>query len=263
MAYCRQEGKDQIIFVTREDHESPSNAELVVDDPNDPYEEYGLTLPSGEINWNCPCLEGMASGPCGESFKSAFACFHYSTDEIKGSDCIEQFQAMQECVQNYPDVYPQEENEAEGEDKDEDKSDFYEEGKEDEEGREGEDGEEGEEDKEESEEEEEEEEDYYDSYYAEGEEDDVYYEGAEEWAEEWENDYYEEGGFYYEEEEDENIYYEIDYYGEDEEEEDRDVYYELDYYGVEEEEEEEEPAKSVEEAVGTEASAATKQEPSA
>ncbi|XP_077889522.1 mitochondrial intermembrane space import and assembly protein 40 isoform X3 [Ictidomys tridecemlineatus] len=40
MAYCRQEGKDRIIFVTKEDHETPSNAELVADDPNDPYEEH-------------------------------------------------------------------------------------------------------------------------------------------------------------------------------------------------------------------------------
>lgn len=34
-------GKDRIIFVTKEDHETPSNAELVADDPNDPYEEHG------------------------------------------------------------------------------------------------------------------------------------------------------------------------------------------------------------------------------
>lgn len=34
-------GKDKIIFVTKEDHEAPSNAELVADDPNDPYEEHG------------------------------------------------------------------------------------------------------------------------------------------------------------------------------------------------------------------------------
>lgn len=34
-------GKDRIIFVTKEDHETPSNAELVADDPNDPYEEQG------------------------------------------------------------------------------------------------------------------------------------------------------------------------------------------------------------------------------
>lgn len=34
-------GKDRIIFVTKEDHEAPSNAELVEDDPNDPYEDHG------------------------------------------------------------------------------------------------------------------------------------------------------------------------------------------------------------------------------
>ncbi|KFV16106.1 Mitochondrial intermembrane space import and assembly protein 40, partial [Tauraco erythrolophus] len=85
-------GKDRIIFATKEDHETPSSAELVADDPDDPYEEQGLILPNGDINWNCPCLGGMASGPCGEQFKSAFSCFHYSTEEIKGSDCVDQFQ---------------------------------------------------------------------------------------------------------------------------------------------------------------------------
>jgi intermembrane space import and assembly protein 40 len=73
----------------------------------------GLILPNGDINWNCPCLGGMASGPCGEQFKSAFSCFHYSTEDIKGSDCIDQFRAMQECMQKYPDLYPQDEEEEE------------------------------------------------------------------------------------------------------------------------------------------------------
>ncbi|PNI73459.1 mitochondrial intermembrane space import and assembly protein 40 isoform X1 [Pongo pygmaeus] len=110
-----EEGKDRIIFVTKEDHETPSSAELVADDPNDPYEEHGLILPNGNINWNCPCLGGMASGPCGEQFKSAFSCFHYSTEEIKGSDCVDQFRAMQECMQKYPDLYPQEDEDEEEE----------------------------------------------------------------------------------------------------------------------------------------------------
>ncbi|XP_062252625.1 mitochondrial intermembrane space import and assembly protein 40 [Platichthys flesus] len=110
MSYCRQEGKDRIIFVTKEDHEAPSNAELVADDPNDPYEEQGLILPSGDINWNCPCLGGMASGPCGSQFKEAFSCFHYSSEEVKGSECIDNFRNMQECMQKYPELYPQEED---------------------------------------------------------------------------------------------------------------------------------------------------------
>ncbi|XP_060544282.1 mitochondrial intermembrane space import and assembly protein 40 isoform X3 [Pantherophis guttatus] len=78
----------------------------------------GLILPNGDINWNCPCLGGMASGPCGEQFKSAFSCFHYSKEEIKGSDCVDQFRAMQECMQKYPDLYPQE-----NDDDDEDEED--------------------------------------------------------------------------------------------------------------------------------------------
>lgn len=46
---------------------------------------------TGEINWDCPCLGGMADGPCGEEFKAAFSCFVYSTEEPKGMECIEKF----------------------------------------------------------------------------------------------------------------------------------------------------------------------------
>ena len=46
---------------------------------------------TGEINWDCPCLGGMAHGPCGEEFKAAFSCFVYSSEEPKGIDCIEKF----------------------------------------------------------------------------------------------------------------------------------------------------------------------------
>ncbi|XP_059777780.1 mitochondrial intermembrane space import and assembly protein 40-like [Balaenoptera ricei] len=113
VAHCRQEGKDRIIFVTKEDHETPSNAALVADDPSDRYEEHGLILPHGDISWNCPCLGGVASGACGELFKAAFSCFHCSTEDVKGSDYVDQFQAMQECMQKYPDLYPQEEEEEE------------------------------------------------------------------------------------------------------------------------------------------------------
>jgi intermembrane space import and assembly protein 40 len=52
---------------------------------------------TGEINWDCPCLGGMAHGPCGEEFRAAFSCFVYSTEEPKGMDCIEKFK----CVLQY------------------------------------------------------------------------------------------------------------------------------------------------------------------
>ncbi|RAH71846.1 coiled-coil-helix-coiled-coil-helix domain-containing protein [Aspergillus aculeatinus CBS 121060] len=60
---------------------------------------------TGEINWDCPCLGGMAHGPCGEDFKAAFSCFVFSTEEPKGIDCIDKFQAMQNCFRQYPEVY--------------------------------------------------------------------------------------------------------------------------------------------------------------
>lgn len=46
---------------------------------------------TGEINWDCPCLGGMAHGPCGEEFKAAFSCFVYSDEEPKGMECIDKF----------------------------------------------------------------------------------------------------------------------------------------------------------------------------
>lgn len=60
---------------------------------------------TGEINWDCPCLGGMAHGPCGEEFKAAFSCFVYSTEEVKGVDCIDKFQHMQDCFRQYPEIY--------------------------------------------------------------------------------------------------------------------------------------------------------------
>lgn len=60
---------------------------------------------TGEINWDCPCLGGMAHGPCGEEFKEAFACFVYSEADPKGIDCVEKFQHMQDCFRKYPEHY--------------------------------------------------------------------------------------------------------------------------------------------------------------
>ncbi|KAL2825295.1 hypothetical protein BDW59DRAFT_146364 [Aspergillus cavernicola] len=60
---------------------------------------------TGEINWDCPCLGGMAHGPCGEDFKAAFSCFIYSEEEPKGIECIDKFKAMQDCFRLYPDIY--------------------------------------------------------------------------------------------------------------------------------------------------------------
>ncbi|KAI1626496.1 chromosome transmission fidelity protein 18 [Exophiala viscosa] len=60
---------------------------------------------TGEINWDCPCLGGMAHGPCGTEFREAFSCFVFSNEEPKGMDCIDKFQGMQQCFQRHPEVY--------------------------------------------------------------------------------------------------------------------------------------------------------------
>ncbi|CAN3504408.1 hypothetical protein DICA1_F24322 [Diutina catenulata] len=63
---------------------------------------------TGEINWDCPCLGGMAHGPCGEEFKEAFSCFVYSETEPKGIDCIKKFETMRSCFKRHPDHYKDE-----------------------------------------------------------------------------------------------------------------------------------------------------------
>jgi CHCH domain len=60
---------------------------------------------TGKINWDCPCLGGMAYGPCGMQFREAFSCFVFSEQEPKGIDCVEKFKAMQDCFRENPDVY--------------------------------------------------------------------------------------------------------------------------------------------------------------
>jgi intermembrane space import and assembly protein 40 len=65
----------------------------------------GLILPNGSINWDCPCLGGMASGPCGFAFRRAFTCFHNSDSKAKGSECFSEFSSLTECFSKYPKLY--------------------------------------------------------------------------------------------------------------------------------------------------------------
>jgi len=112
MSYCKTEGsdgKDKVIFLTEEDATKPSTVELPDTKPADAPQ--GLITESGEINWECPCLGGMAVGPCGVEFREAFSCFHYSKEEPKGVECMEAFSAMQDCMKDYPELYAKE-NEA-------------------------------------------------------------------------------------------------------------------------------------------------------
>ncbi|SCV73556.1 BQ2448_7482 [Microbotryum intermedium] len=85
-----------------EDHSSSDRPDP--DDPSSP-QSAAFDPETGEINWDCPCLGGMADGPCGPEFKLAFSCFVYSEAEPKGVDCVEKFRGMQECFRKHPDIY--------------------------------------------------------------------------------------------------------------------------------------------------------------
>jgi len=102
----KEEKKDVVIFLTEEEASEPSKVSLAENNDTPP----GLILPNGDINWNCPCLGGMAVGPCGMEFRDAFSCFHYSTADPKGSDCIEKFADMQMCTQRFPELYDKDED---------------------------------------------------------------------------------------------------------------------------------------------------------
>lgn len=72
---------------------SPEEAEKTPEQLEEEAGQQGAFNPeTGEINFDCPCLGGMAHGPCGEEFKAAFSCFVYSDQEPKGIECVDKFQ---------------------------------------------------------------------------------------------------------------------------------------------------------------------------
>ncbi|CAF1287790.1 unnamed protein product [Adineta ricciae] len=107
MSFCTKEGngKDKIMFLTKDDLSSPSTIRHKEDEAFDPWEPHGLILPNGSINWDCPCLGGMASGPCGLVFRRAYTCFHNSSSQMKGAECMSDFDALTKCFAKYPKLY--------------------------------------------------------------------------------------------------------------------------------------------------------------
>lgn len=110
----RQQSREAAVLASAANAVSTENASTTAEpntpsaaqDLEDEADQQGAFNPeTGEINWDCPCLGGMAHGPCGPQFREAFSCFVYSTEEPKGMDCIEKFQGMQDCFKEHPDVY--------------------------------------------------------------------------------------------------------------------------------------------------------------
>ncbi|KAF9149482.1 Oxidoreductase [Linnemannia schmuckeri] len=106
MSYSRQEedGKDTILFLEPSEATTPSSpSSSSSSSPSD--QSAAFNPETGEINWDCPCLGGMAQPPCGDAFKEAFSCFVYSGSEPKGIDCVDKFKAMQDCFRAHPENY--------------------------------------------------------------------------------------------------------------------------------------------------------------
>jgi intermembrane space import and assembly protein 40 len=91
--------ESQADHIDHEDEEAPS------EEGEDASSGGAFDPVTGKINWDCPCLGGMAYGPCGMQFREAFSCFVFSEEEPKGIDCVEKFKAMQDCFRENPDVY--------------------------------------------------------------------------------------------------------------------------------------------------------------
>ncbi|KAJ6499212.1 intermembrane space protein [Mycena sanguinolenta] len=88
--------------------QKPAQTDDEATEASDDHGQSAFNPETGEINWDCPCLGGMAHGPCGPEFREAFSCFIYSEDEPKGINCVEKFQGMQSCFREHPDVYASE-----------------------------------------------------------------------------------------------------------------------------------------------------------
>ncbi|CAN6279315.1 unnamed protein product [Urochloa humidicola] len=53
----------------------------------------------------CPCLDDLKRGPCGSQFIDAFSCYLKSTKEEKGSDCVDPFIALQNCIRENKEAF--------------------------------------------------------------------------------------------------------------------------------------------------------------
>ncbi|KAL3851984.1 hypothetical protein ACJMK2_015673 [Sinanodonta woodiana] len=94
MSYCKQDGKDRIIFATKEDQEKPSTA-IIIESKD---EEPGFTLPNGDINWHCPCHGSDIFGPCAVEYREARTCLHNSKTDPRGTDCHDSIMPWIRCL---------------------------------------------------------------------------------------------------------------------------------------------------------------------
>eukprot|EP00037_Helgoeca_nana_P000793 m.23759 g.23759 ORF g.23759 m.23759 type:complete len:144 (+) comp11058_c0_seq1:94-525(+) len=114
--------KDKVVFVDKEEEESNTAGYASDDSAEEGDERMGAVGPDGEIDWDCPCLNGMTKGPCGAPFKEAFACFVHSSAEPKGEDCLMEMKAMHDCIMAHPEHFESNDDEDSDEEGSDDES---------------------------------------------------------------------------------------------------------------------------------------------
>ncbi|KAE8451731.1 hypothetical protein EG329_003188 [Mollisiaceae sp. DMI_Dod_QoI] len=101
----RQRAAESTVAVAEDGEPVPEGEAGMGDLEEEAGQEGAFNPETGEINWDCPCLGGMAHGPCGPEFREAFSCFVYSKEEPKGVECIDKFKGMQDCFRLHPEMY--------------------------------------------------------------------------------------------------------------------------------------------------------------
>eukprot|EP01108_Squamamoeba_japonica_P006805 TRINITY_DN557_c0_g1_i1.p1 TRINITY_DN557_c0_g1~~TRINITY_DN557_c0_g1_i1.p1 ORF type:complete len:118 (-),score=17.32 TRINITY_DN557_c0_g1_i1:36-389(-) len=57
------------------------------------------------IDWECPCLADVRTGPCAPAFRAAFECAHYAVDDNARLACRPLMESMADCVRSNRDRY--------------------------------------------------------------------------------------------------------------------------------------------------------------
>ncbi|XP_061166320.1 mitochondrial intermembrane space import and assembly protein 40-like [Saccostrea echinata] len=111
MSYCREEGKDgkdRIVFVTREEVSTPSQA-MIAQEEEELYDgPTGFVQPNGDLNFGCPCVGGLHAGPCGYEMREFLSCNYYNSkdkEDPRGQGCDEKLDTMMSCIQKHADYY--------------------------------------------------------------------------------------------------------------------------------------------------------------
>ncbi|XP_048771108.1 mitochondrial intermembrane space import and assembly protein 40-like [Ostrea edulis] len=111
MSYCREEGndgKDRIVFVTKEEITAPSEAIIALDEEEIHDGPIGFVQPNGELNFGCPCVGGLHAGPCGYEMREFLSCNFYNSkdnNDPRGQNCDDKLETMMTCIQKHADYY--------------------------------------------------------------------------------------------------------------------------------------------------------------